>query len=173
MHAYARNHKRHPGSSSSCHRSGRTSGRQAGKARQGNNADTPPPPRYLPIHHPTRAQQAARNATQPLLHRKNPIKRRAPSSPAVVAPSPTQKRRRLRPKNRHHTRPNLFLSTHRRLPSPNPTPARRASRRQRAGIYARKPRKTLLLPPLLPSLPYIQARTKASLRLGNHFYNLG
>jgi len=35
-----------------------------GRQAKGNNADTPPPPRYLPIHHPTRSQQAARNATQ-------------------------------------------------------------------------------------------------------------
>jgi hypothetical protein len=109
-------------SSSNCHRSGRTP--DAKRGRQGNKADTPPPPRYPPNPPPNPCTTNSRHATQPLLHRnhrkkKNPIKRRARLLPRrrssfsyTEKPSPT----RLRAKNRLHTRPKSF-PLHRRLPT--------------------------------------------------------
>lgn len=115
----------------------------------------------LQIHHPTRAQQTAGTPRSlsftGTTGKKNPIKRRARLLPRrrssfsyTEKPSPT----RLRAKKPTPHTTQIFSSPQ---ATSNATAARRASRRRPAGIYARKPRKTLL-----PLPPYLQEPKVAS-----------
>jgi hypothetical protein len=143
--------------SSSWHRSVRT----PRGGRQGNNADTPPPPRYPPNPNATQTGGTQRNAASSPSqdHRKNPIKRRGPSLPRrrssfsyTETPTPPAK------KPSPHTRPNLFL------PPNTSSSIERASRRLagRPAVYTQGSQgKHSSLASFLPSLATIYPKAIA------------